>query len=64
VRAEAEAGMTMILATHEMAFARDVASTVCFLDQGRILEQGPPEQVLRDPAHERTRQFLRRVLAG
>ena len=64
VRAEAEAGMTMILATHEMAFARDVASTICFLDEGRILEQGPPEQVLRDPAHERTRQFLRRVLAG
>jgi polar amino acid transport system ATP-binding protein len=63
VRAEAEAGMTMILATHEMAFARDVASTVCFLDEGRILEQGPPEQVLHDPEHERTRQFLRRVLA-
>jgi polar amino acid transport system ATP-binding protein len=63
VRAEAEAGMTMILATHEMAFARDVASTVCFLDEGRILEQGPPERVLHDPEHERTRQFLRRVLA-
>jgi len=63
VRAEAEAGMTMILATHEMAFAREVASTVCFLDEGRILEQGPPEQVLHDPEHERTRQFLRRVLA-
>ncbi|HET8559850.1 MAG TPA: amino acid ABC transporter ATP-binding protein [Marmoricola sp.] len=63
VRAEAEAGMTMILATHEMAFAREVATTVCFLDEGRILEQGPPGQVLRDPEHERTRQFLRRVLA-
>ena len=63
VRAEAEAGMTMVLATHEMAFAREVATTVCFLDEGRILEQGPPEQVLRDPEHERTRQFLRRVLA-
>jgi polar amino acid transport system ATP-binding protein len=55
--------MTMILATHEMAFARDVATTVCFLDEGRILEQGPPEQMLRHPEQERTRQFLRRVLA-
>jgi polar amino acid transport system ATP-binding protein len=52
----------MVLATHEMAFARDVASTVCFLDGGVILEQGPPEQVLGDPTEERTRQFLRRVL--
>jgi len=62
VRAEAEAGMTMILATHEMGFAREVASRVCFLHEGRILEQGPPEQVLGDPREERTRQFLRRVL--
>ncbi len=62
VRAEAEAGMTMILATHEMAFAREVASSVCFLDGGRILEQGPPEQIFGDPREERTRQFLRRVL--
>jgi polar amino acid transport system ATP-binding protein len=62
VRAEAAAGMTMILATHEMAFAREVATKVCFLDEGRILEQGPPEQVLVDPREERTRQFLRRVL--
>jgi len=62
VRAEAEAGMTMILATHEMAFAREVASTVCFLDQGRILEQGPPELILSAPKEPRTREFLRRVL--
>jgi polar amino acid transport system ATP-binding protein len=62
VRSEALAGMTMVLATHEMAFARDVATTVCFLDQGRILEQGPPSQIFTHPREERTRQFLRRVL--
>ncbi len=62
VRAEAERGMTMVLATHEMAFAREVATTVCFLDGGRILEQGPPSQVLVDPQEPRTRAFLRRVL--
>lgn len=64
VRDLAAAGTTMLLATHEMAFARDVATRVCFLDQGRILEQGPPEQVLVEPREERTRQFLRRVLPG
>jgi polar amino acid transport system ATP-binding protein len=64
VRAEAEAGMTMVLATHEMAFAREVATSVCFLDRGRILEQGPPGEVLTAPREERTRQFLRRVLPG
>jgi len=53
--------MTMVLATHEMAFAREVATRVCFLDEGVILEQGPPEQLFTAPAHERTRQFLRRV---
>ncbi|MET3962032.1 polar amino acid transport system ATP-binding protein [Marmoricola sp. OAE513] len=62
VRAEAQAGMTMILATHEMAFARDVATQVCFLHQGRILEQGPPSQIFSAPREERTREFLRRVL--
>ncbi|SDS90718.1 amino acid ABC transporter ATP-binding protein, PAAT family [Nocardioides scoriae] len=62
VRAEAEAGMTMVLATHEMAFAREVATRVCFLDRGRILEQGPPDQVLSAPREPRTREFLRRVL--
>jgi len=62
VRAEAQAGMTMILATHEMAFAREVASTVCFLDRGRILEQGSPEQIFGEPREPRTREFLARVL--
>lgn len=62
VRAEAEAGMTMILATHEMAFAREVATKVCFLHQGRILEQGPPEQIFSNPREQRTREFLQRVL--
>ena len=62
VRDLAEAGTTMVLATHEMSFARDVATTVCFLDDGRILEQGPPSTMLVAPEQERTRQFLRRVL--
>lgn len=62
VRAEAAAGTTMVLATHEMAFAREVATSVCFLDGGRILEQGPPTQVLGSPREPRTREFLRRVL--
>jgi len=54
-------GTTMIVATHEMGFARDVADRVCFLDGGRVLEQGPPSQVFGEPVHERTRQFVRRV---
>jgi polar amino acid transport system ATP-binding protein len=62
IRDMAEAGTTLVLATHEMAFAREVASTVYFLEGGVILEQGPPEQVLVEPTQERTRQFLRRVL--
>ena len=62
VRDLAERGTTMILATHEMSFARDIATTVCFLDQGRILEQGPPSEILSNPHVERTRQFLARVL--
>jgi polar amino acid transport system ATP-binding protein len=55
-------GMTMLLATHEMGFARDVADSVAFLDGGRVHEQGPPQQVLRDPQQPRTRQFLRRII--
>ncbi len=55
-------GMTMILSTHEMGFARDVADTVCFLDGGRILEQGPPAEVLGSPREPRTRQFLARLV--
>ncbi len=62
VRDLAEAGTTMVLATHEMSFARDVATSVCFLDAGRILEQGPPSELLVAPREERTRQFLHRVL--
>src|SRR5689334_7566096 len=64
VRELADSGMTMILATHEMAFAREVADKVCFLDGGRILEEGPPEQIFSDPHEPRTREFLSRVLAG
>jgi polar amino acid transport system ATP-binding protein len=55
-------GMTMLIATHEMAFAREVADRVCFLDGGRVAESGPPEQVLGAPAQPRTRQFLRRFI--
>jgi polar amino acid transport system ATP-binding protein len=55
-------GMTMVLATHEMGFARQVADRVAFLDNGRVLEQGPPAQVLGDPVEPRTRQFLARII--
>jgi len=57
-----ESGMTIVMATHEMGFARDVADRVCFLDAGRVLESGPPAQVLGDPREPRTREFLARVL--
>jgi polar amino acid transport system ATP-binding protein len=57
-------GMTMLIATHEMGFARDIADRVCFLDEGRILEQGPPEQIFTSPEHPRTRQFLQRIIAA
>ncbi len=57
-----EQRMTILMATHEMAFAREVADTVCFLDGGVLLETGPPAQVLGDPVQARTRQFLERVL--
>jgi polar amino acid transport system ATP-binding protein len=55
-------GMTMLIATHEMGFARDVASKVVFLYAGQIEEEGPPEQVFRDPHRERTRTFLRSII--
>lgn len=55
-------GMTMVLATHEMGFAKQVADRVVFLDNGRVLEQGPPSQVLGDPVEPRTRQFLARII--
>ena len=56
-----DAGLTMILATHEMAFAREIATRVAFFDNGVVAEIGPPEQVLSEPQQERTRRFLRRV---
>ena len=62
VRELAQGGMTMLIATHEMGFARDIASRVCFLDQGRILEQGPPAQIFSEPREARTRQFLNRII--
>jgi polar amino acid transport system ATP-binding protein len=62
VRELAESGMTMLIATHEMSFARDVAHRVCFLDAGVILEQGPPEQIFSSPRQPRTQQFLQRVI--
>jgi polar amino acid transport system ATP-binding protein len=64
IRELATGGMTMLIATHEMGFARDIASRVCFLDQGVILEQGPPEQIFTDPKEERTKQFLQRIIAA
>jgi polar amino acid transport system ATP-binding protein len=62
IRGLKEGGMTMVIATHEMAFARDVADTVCFLDDGVLLEKGPPAQILSAPTQRRTREFLTRVL--
>ena len=64
IRELAEAGMTMVIATHEMGFARDVAHRVAFLDQGRILEEGPPERMFTDPHEEATRRFLDRIIAA
>jgi polar amino acid transport system ATP-binding protein len=58
----AAGGMTMLIATHEMGFARDIASRVCFLDAGVILEQGPPEQIFTAPREPRTQQFLQRIV--
>jgi polar amino acid transport system ATP-binding protein len=55
-------GMTMVIVTHEMGFARDVADRVCFLDEGRIVEEAPPEQLFRAPQNPRTRQFLQRII--
>jgi polar amino acid transport system ATP-binding protein len=60
----ADDGMTMLIATHEMGFARDIASRVCFLEAGTILEQGPPERIFTSPENRRTRQFLQRIIAA
>jgi polar amino acid transport system ATP-binding protein len=62
VRELADDGLTMLLATHEMGFAREVASQVCFLHEGTILERGRPEDIFNAPTEERTRQFLKRVV--
>src|SRR5262249_25053079 len=62
MRSLADAGMTMIVVTHEMAFARDVSDRVVFMDDGMIVEQGAPDVLLNRPSHERTRTFLRRVI--
>jgi polar amino acid transport system ATP-binding protein len=62
IRELATGGMTMILATHEMGFARDVANRVCFLHEGRVLEEAPPTELFRNPQQERTQQFLKRVI--
>jgi polar amino acid transport system ATP-binding protein len=64
IRELAAQGMTMVIATHEMAFARDVAHRVCFLDDGRILEEGPPDRIFSEPTNERTRRFLDRIIAA
>jgi polar amino acid transport system ATP-binding protein len=62
IRELANEGMTMLIATHEMGFARDIAHRIAFVDEGRILEQGPPERVFTDPSEPRTRQFLQRII--
>jgi polar amino acid transport system ATP-binding protein len=64
IRELAAGGMTMLIATHEMGFAKDIASRVCFLDEGVILEQGPAAQIFSDPQEDRTKQFLQRIIAA
>ena len=58
----AKSGMTMIVVTHEMGFAREVADTLVFMDDGVVVEAGPPRQILSDPQHDRTKAFLSKVL--
>jgi polar amino acid transport system ATP-binding protein len=62
IRELAEGGMTMLIATHEMGFARDIANRVCFLEDGLILEQGPPHEIFASPKEPRTQQFLERII--
>ena len=64
VRELAEEGMTMLIATHEMGFARDIAHRVCFLDGGRVLEEGPPSKIFGAPQNPRTARFLQRIIAA
>ena len=62
IRELADSGMTMLIATHEMSFARDIANRVCFLDDGVILEEGPPLEIFSSPQNPRTQQFLQRII--
>ena len=62
VRELAEGGMTMLIATHEMGFARDIAGRVCFLDEGRVIEEGPPDRIFSAPTQARTQRFLQRLI--
>jgi polar amino acid transport system ATP-binding protein len=64
IRELAAEGMTLVIATHEMGFARDVADRICFLDEGVILEQGPPSVMLSSPTNERTQRFLQRIISA
>jgi len=64
IRELAAAGMTMLIATHEMGFARDIARRVCFLEEGRIIEDAPPAELFTAPKDERTQRFLRRIIAA
>ena len=64
IRELAEGGMTMLIATHEMSFAREIAGRVCFLDDGLIVEEGPPTEIFAHPKQPRTRQFLERIIAA
>jgi polar amino acid transport system ATP-binding protein len=64
IRELAAEGMTMVIATHEMGFARDVADRICFLDQGVILEEGPPGVMLANPSEARTQRFLQRIISA
>jgi polar amino acid transport system ATP-binding protein len=62
IRELASTGMTMLIATHEMGFARDIADRVLFLDEGRILEEGPPQKIFSAPDENRTKEFLQRII--
>ena len=62
IRELALGGMTMVIATHEMGFARDIANRICFLDDGVILEQGPPDRIFSTPVQERTQRFLQSII--
>ncbi len=61
MRALRNQGMTMVVVSHEMAFAREAANRVIFMDEGEILEQGPPERLFGSPEHRRTQEFLKRI---